>query len=160
MNERGIITNIEERLQELNIQLPNLPANNQPFNAGVILGNTVILSGQTPKVDGSQKYTGIVGTSEVSMEEAQDAAEICTLNLLAALKDIIGDLNKVTRIIKMNGYVASTSDFKEHSKVINAASNLLNDIFGEENKHARVAVGMSSLPGGAPVEIEMIAEFE
>lgn len=151
---------IEERLAELNLQLPPMSANKQPFSPGVILGNTVILSGQTPKVDGSQKYTGIVGTSDVSIEEAQDAARICTLNLLGALKEIIGDLSRVKRIIKMNGYVASASDFTDHSKVINAASDLLNDIFGQENKHARIAVGMSSLPGGAPVEIELMVEFE
>lgn len=151
---------IEERLEELNIHLPVATDNEQPFSAGVIIGNTIILSGQTPKVNGKQKYAGIVGTSEVSIEEAQDAARICTLNLLGALKELIGDLNRVKRVLKMNGYVASTSNFTEHSKVINAASDLLNDIFGQENKHARIAVGMSSLPGGAPVEIELMVEFE
>jgi enamine deaminase RidA (YjgF/YER057c/UK114 family) len=151
---------IEERLKELNIQLPVLAENNLPFSPGVIIGNTVILSGQTPKVNGIQKYTGIVGTSEVSIEEAQDAARICTLNLLAALKGLIGDLNRVKRILKMNGYVAAKSDFTQHTQVINAASDLLNDLFGKENLHARIAVGMSSLPGGAPVEIELMVEFE
>lgn len=151
---------IEERLVELNIQLPEIPDNKQPFSAGVIVGNTVLLSGQTPKVKGNQKYTGIVGTPEVSIEEAQDAARICTLNLLGALKEMIGDLNRVKRVLKLNGYVASASHFTEHAKVINAASDLLNDIFGQENKHARIAIGMSSLPGGAPVEIELMVEFE
>jgi enamine deaminase RidA (YjgF/YER057c/UK114 family) len=151
---------IEERLNELNIQLPVLAENNLPFCPGVIIGNTVLLSGQTPKVNGIQKYTGIVGTSEVSIEEAKDAARICTLNLLAALKGLIGDLNRVKRILKMNGYVAAKSDFTQHTQVINAASDLLNDLFGKENMHARIAVGMSSLPGGAPVEIELMVEFE
>lgn len=120
---------------------------------------TVFLSGQTPRVNGTQKYSGIVG-EDISVEQAKDAARICTLNLLAALKGIIGDLNKVKRIIKMDGYVASTSDFKNHPIVINAASELLHDIFGKENGHARKAVGLASLPGGAPVEIEMIVEIE
>ncbi|CAM3583395.1 RidA family protein [Aeromicrobium ponti] len=154
----GLKKGIEERLEELNIQLPVLVDIKMPFESGVISGNTVFLSGQTPRVNGAQKYTGTVG-ADISIEEAQEAARICTLNLLAALKGIIGDLNKVKRIIKMDGYVAATSDFKEHPAVINAASDLLHDIFGKEKGHARKAVGMASLPGGAPVEIEMIVEI-
>lgn len=155
----GIKKGIEERLEELNIQLPVLVDIKMPFEPGVISGNTVFLSGQTPRVNGVQKYTGTVG-ADISIEEAQEAARICTLNLLAALKGIIEDLNKVKRIIKMDGYVAATSDFKDHPAVINAASDLLHDIFGKENGHARKAVGMASLPGGAPVEIELLVEVE
>ncbi|PAE26572.1 MULTISPECIES: RidA family protein [Bacillaceae] len=155
----GVKKGIEERLEELNIQLPELTDIRMPFEPGVISGKIVYLSGQTPRVNGLQKYTGIVGAG-ISIEEAKDAARICTLNLLAALKGIIGDLNKVKRIIKMDGYVASTSDFKYHPIVINASSELLHDIFGKENGHARKAVGLASLPGGAPVEIEMIVELE
>ncbi|KAF0816693.1 MULTISPECIES: RidA family protein [unclassified Cytobacillus] len=155
----GVKKRIEERLEELNIQLPLLSDIGMPFESGVISGSTVFLSGQTPRVNGTQKYSGIVG-EDISVEQAKDAARICTLNLLAALKGIIGDLNKVKRIIKMDGYVASTSDFKNHPIVINAASELLHDIFGKENGHARKAVGLASLPGGAPVEIEMIVEIE
>ncbi|PWW27039.1 enamine deaminase RidA (YjgF/YER057c/UK114 family) [Cytobacillus oceanisediminis] len=154
----GLKKGIEERLEELNIQLPVQADIKMPFEPGVISGNTIFLSGQTPRVNGAQKYTGTVG-ADISIEEAQEAARICTLNLLAALKGIIGDLNKVKRIIKMDGYVAATSDFKEHPTVINAASDLLHDIFGKEKGHARKAVGMASLPGGAPVEIEMIVEI-
>jgi enamine deaminase RidA (YjgF/YER057c/UK114 family) len=155
----GVKKGIEERLEELNIHLPVLADIRMPFEPGVISGNTVFLSGQTPRVNGAQKYTGIVG-EDITIVEAKDAARICTLNLLAALKGIIGDLNKVKRIIKMDGYVASTSDFKNHPMVINAASDLLHDIFGKANGHARKAVGLASLPGGAPVEIEMIIEIE
>ncbi|MEK4030545.1 RidA family protein [Pseudobacillus sp. FSL P4-0506] len=160
MMNKGVKSNIEKRLQELNIQLPDAPSNPHPFIPGVISGNTVILSGQTPKIDGRQKYVGVVGTSGISMEEAQDGARICVVNLLASLKEILGNLNRVTKVLKVNGYVAADSQFKDHPLVINAASDLLNDIFGEENQHARIAVGMSSLPGGAPVEVEMIVEFE
>ncbi|KKB36629.1 RidA family protein [Bacillus thermotolerans] len=151
-------TDVEERLKALNINLPDVPANPHPFAPGVVSGNTVILSGQTPKVDGRQQYVGIVGES-ISMEEAQEAARTCTLNLLASLKYLVGDLNRVKRVIKVNGYVAATPQFKEHPVVINAVSNMLYDVFGKEHQHARIAVGLASLPGGAPVEVEMTVEI-
>lgn len=151
--------NVEEKLQEHNIKLPKIPDKGFPFALGFIDGDKIILSGQTPTVGGKQKYVGTVG-STVSIEEAQDAAKICTLNLLAVLKMMLGDLDRVIRIIKLNGYVASTKDFTEHPSVIDVASNLLNNLFGEENKHARIAIGVASLPGGAPVEIEMVAQFK
>lgn len=151
---------IEKRLQELNITLPELNDDAMPYALGVVSGKTVILSGQTPRVNGEQKYIGTLGTPSINVEEAQDAARICVINLLGALKGLIGDLEQVERIVKINGYVASTNDFTEHSKVINAASVLLNDIFGVEMKHARVAIGLASLPGGAAVEMEMTAELK
>lgn len=149
---------IEKRLEELRIELPVLTDIKQPFCPGTIVGSLVILSGQTPRVNGKQKYVGTVGTSEITIDEAREAARVCALNLLSALKATVGDLNKVKRIVKMNGYVAATSDFTEHPFIINAASDLLNEIFGSQ--HARIAVGLSSLPGGAPVELELIAELE
>lgn len=151
---------IEEKLEKLNIPLPEWNDEAIPYALGVVTGHTVVLSGQTPKVDGEQKYIGTLGTPAVSIEEAQDAARICVINLVGALKALVGDLEQVKRIVKLNGYVASTDDFTEHSKVINAASELLNELFGEEQKHARVAIGLASLPGGAPVEIEMTAELK
>ncbi len=151
---------IEARLQELNITLPELNDDAMSYALGVVSEKTVILSGQTPRVNGEQRYTGILGTPSINIEEAQDAARICIINLLGALKVLVGDLNQVERIVKINGYVASTSSFTEHSIVINAASMLLNDIFGEVRKHARVAIGLASLPGGAPVEIEMTVELK
>lgn len=150
---------IEQKLNELNITLPELPNKEYPFAPGVICGNMVMLSGQTPTVDGKLKYTGIVGAS-VTVEEARDAAVICTLNLLAALKALVGDLNRVQRVLKVNGYVASAPDFTGQPLVINAASDLLNSIFGSDNKHARVAIGAAALPGGAPVEVEMTVELK
>ncbi|GIN93993.1 hypothetical protein J6TS1_26740 [Siminovitchia terrae] len=151
---------IEERLQELNITLPELNDDAMPYALGVVSGRTVILSGQTPRVNGEQRYIGTLGTPSINIEEAQDAAKICIINLLGALKKLVGDLDQVERIVKINGYVATTNDFTEHKKVINAASVLLNDIFGEVRKHARIAIGLASLPGGAPVEIEMTVELK
>jgi len=151
--------NIEMKLREKNINLPKLPKAEYPFAPGVVCGNIVYLSGQVPAINGKIEKTGIVGDN-VNVEEAEEAAVICTLNLLSTLKDMIGDLNKVKRIINVKGYVASKNDFIDQPKVINAASNLLNEIFGTENKHARVAIGVAVLPLGAPVEIEMIVELE
>ncbi|WP_052712184.1 RidA family protein [Domibacillus indicus] len=149
---------IEKRLAEMNIELPTVTDKGKPFGMGALSGNTVYLSGQTPTVNGEMKYIGTVG-STISTLEAQEAAKICTINLLAALKSLLGDLNRVKRIVKINGYVAAEKDFTEHPLVINAASDLLNDIFGQDAKHARAALGVSSLPGGCPVEIEAVAEF-
>jgi enamine deaminase RidA (YjgF/YER057c/UK114 family) len=149
---------VYEKLKELSREIPPRSNKEYPFASGVIVGNVVHLSGQTPTVNGEIKVKGIVG-STVTVEQAQEAAEVCILNLLSALEGLIEDLNKVKRIIKMNGYVASERDFTEQPRVINAASNLLNDIFGTEEKHARVALGCASLPNGAPVEIELIAEI-
>ncbi|NEU32410.1 RidA family protein [bacterium LRH843] len=150
---------IEKRLEELNIVLPDLPNNELPFELGVVSGNKVYLSGQVPMVNGEIKYIGTAG-STVSIEEAQEAAKICVLNLLSSLKEVVKDLNKVTRVVKVNGYVASEKEFTQQPTVINAASNLLNDIFGKGNGHARAAIGVASLPGGASVEIEMIVEMK
>jgi len=150
--------NIEQKITELNIELPKLGNKDLPFASAVIVDNLVYLSGQTPMVEGEVRYKGTVGAT-VTTEEAQEAAEICCLNLLAALKNKIGDLNKVKRVIKVAGYVASETNYMDQPKVINSASNLINKIFGEENKHARVAIGVAALPGGAAVEIEMIVEI-
>jgi enamine deaminase RidA (YjgF/YER057c/UK114 family) len=149
--------NVREKLAELGIALPVLPEKELPFAAGVLSDSLVFLSGQTPTVNGVPEYVGTVG-STVSIEEARRAAEVCTLNLLAALEKLIGDLNKVKRVVKLNGYVACGQDFRDQPLVINAASELLNKIFGE--KHARAAIGVSALPGGVCVEIEMIVELE
>lgn len=150
---------LNEKLAELNIELPVLPAKEYPFAAGVVSDRLVFLSGQTPTVDGVAQYKGIVG-SNISVDDARKAAEVCTLNLLAALKNLIGDLNRVKKVVKLNGYVASDPSFTDQPLVINAASDLLNSIFGPELKHARAAVGVAALPGGVSVEIEMVVELE
>lgn len=153
------MSKLEQKLAELQLKLPELPAKEYPFAAGVVVDKLVFMSGQTPTVNGSPAYQGIVG-STVSVEDAQQAAVICTLNLLAALKRMIGDLDQVHRIVKLNGYVACTPDFGAQPQVINAASNLLNELFGSDMKHARAAVGVAALPNNVPVEIEMVVELK
>ncbi|QQK78863.1 RidA family protein [Salicibibacter cibi] len=150
----------EQKLKDLDINLPKIAENNDlPFSTkGVIVDKLVYLSGQTTMIDGEMKITGTVG-SAVTVEIAQEAAEVCTLNLISALKDLIGDLNKVKRIVKLTGYVASDKDFDQQAKVINGASNLLNSVFGGETPHARAAIGVAALPGGTSVEAEMIVEL-
>ncbi|MCM3712987.1 RidA family protein [Alkalihalobacillus oceani] len=150
--------NFEQRLADLNIELPVVLDKHLPFSSGVIVDNLVYLSGQTCLMEGGMKYTGVVGSS-VTIQQAEEAAEICILNLLGALKEMIGDLNKVKKVVKVNGYVASEKTFTDQPQVINAATNLLNKIFGEDNQHARAAIGVASLPMGTPVEIEMIVEL-
>ncbi|MET3507347.1 RidA family protein [Halalkalibacter oceani] len=149
----------EKRLVDLKIELPEISDDHLPFASGVKVDNLVFLSGQTCLIGGEMKYTGVVGSS-VTLQEAEEAAEICILNLLGALKGMIGDLNRVNKVIKVNGYVASEKTFTDQPQVINAATNLLNEIFGEENRHARAAVGVASLPMGTPVEIELIVELK
>lgn len=149
---------IEQKLSELRISLPTLSENKNPFDLGVMSGNNVYLSGQVPMIDGKIEHKGTVG-STVTVEEAQEAAVMCTLNLLSALKTLIGDLNKVKKIVKINGYIASEKDFHQQPQVMNAASSLLNDIFGRDNSHARSAIGVAALPLGVSVEVEMIVEI-
>lgn len=151
---------IETRLQELGIQLPPPPqpaANYVPYiQAGVIL----LFSGQICMKDGEIKFKGKVGT-DLAIEEGQKAAELCALNLLACLKDACGgDLNKVFRCIRLGGYVNCREDFKDHAQVMNGASNLLISIFGEKGRHARSAIGVSSLPLDSAVEIDAIFELK
>lgn len=151
--------NVYDKLRENGIELPVLPAKEYPFAPGVVTEPYVFLSGQTPTVDGIPRYIGTVG-STIDIEEAQKAAELCVLNLLAALQTLIGDLDRVKRVVKLNGYVACGPEFRDQPMVINGATNLLNRIFGMDNKHARAAVGVAALPGGVSVEVEMIVELE
>ena len=152
-------TSVEQRLLDFNITLPE-PADitHLPFASGIIVDNLVYLSGQTAHVEGKLKYSGTVG-SAVTVNQAQEAAEACILNLIATLKKMTGDLNKVKRIVKLNGYVASEKDFTDQPAVINAASVLLNKVFGVSNQHARAAIGVAALPGGTPVEIDLVVEL-
>lgn len=149
---------VEERLAELGIELDDEPtppvANYVP---AVRTGNLIFLSGHGPdKPDGSQ-VIGKVG-EDISLEEGQQAARLTGISLLTSLKAEIEDLNKVKRVVKVFGMVNATNDFTEHPQVINGFSDLMVDVFGEKGKHARAAVGMGSLPGNIPVEIDMIVE--
>lgn len=149
---------VEQKLKELGLELPNNPAN----PASLILsyrrtGNIVYLSGHGPSRGGKVQYVGKLGR-EVTTEQGRAAAQLTMLNLLESLKNCIGDLDKVTQVVKLLGLVNSTEDFTEQPAVINGATQLLIDLYGEAGKHARSAVGMAQLPGGMAVEIEMIVE--
>ena len=149
---------IEEKLKSLNIVLPTPPKPAGAYIPVVISDQTVYVSGQIPIEDGKVAYTGKVPI-EQSLEQAQAAARVCTINALAQLKAELGTLDRISKIIKVSGFVNSNPDFTDQPKVINAASNLLYDVFGEKGKHSRIAVGVASLPLGATVEIDMIVEI-
>lgn len=129
------------------------------FEDGVKTGDLIFVSGNAAKVDGILKYKGIVGDT-VSLEQAQEAAKIAFLNCLATVHNMTGNLQEIKRIVNIKGFVASTADYIEHPEVMNAVSSLVNDVFGEAGKHSRVTVGVTSLPGGTPVEVEMIVEVQ
>lgn len=149
---------IETRLKQLGLTLPVAAtpvANYIPF---VKTGNLVFVAGQIPLLNGAVHYHGIVGL-DVTLDEAVNAARLCALNLLAQVKTACdGDLDRITRVVKLTGFVAANAHFTDHPKVINGASDLMVEVFGEAGRHARVAVGAPSLPRGAPVEVDAIFE--
>lgn len=149
---------IDARLKELGITLP-IPAvpvaSYVPF---VRSGNLVIVSGQITLADGKPQYIGKLG-ADLSVEDGQKAAKLCAINLIAQFRAACdGDLDRVTRIVRLGGFVNSTPDFTDHPKVINGASDVMKEVFGEAGQHARAAVGCSSLPLGVSVEVEGMIE--
>lgn len=146
------------RLESLGYQLPEVPAPVAAYVNCVRSGNLLFLSGGLP-IDGDRKVIGKV-PSAVSIEEAQEGARIIVLNRLAVVKQEIGSLDKVTRIVALNGFVNSEPDFFGHPQVVNGASELLIEIFGERGKHSRTALGAAALPLNVAVEINMIIEVE
>lgn len=151
---------IHDRLQELQITLPEAPKPVAAYVPAVKTGNLIYVSGQIPFRDGKLIATGPV-PSQTSLHEAQEAAKQCVLNVLAILADTLnGDLDRIRRIVKLGVFVFSDSDFTDQPEVANGASELLQDIFGEAGRHARAAVGSVALPLGASVEVEMIVEVE
>ena len=149
---------IEDRLKELGLQLPTLTKPVAAYVPAIVTGNLVFTAGQLPFVDGKLEATGKVG-AEVTAEDAAKLARTCVLNALAAASSVIGSLDRVTRIVKVVGFVASTPDFTGQPAVVNGASELLGEVFGEPGQHARSAVGVAVLPLDAPVEVELILEF-
>jgi enamine deaminase RidA (YjgF/YER057c/UK114 family) len=144
---------IEARLRELGIELPPAAAvaNYVPFG---VVGNLVVISGQLPLRDGALVATGKVG-AEVSLEQGREAARACFLNLVAQLKVACGgDLDRVRRVLRLGGFIAAPPDFADHARVMNGASNLAVEVFGEAGRHARSTIGVPSLPGNAAVEVE------
>lgn len=150
---------IEARLAELGLSLPPVAPPVAAYVPAVSSGNHVYTSGQLPFVDGKLTASGKVGAS-VSAEDAKDLAATCAINAIAAVKSVIGDLDRVTRIVKVVGFVASDPAFTGQPGVINGASELLGQVFGDAGIHARSAVGVSVLPLDSPVEVELIAEFQ
>ena len=145
-----------DRLTELGIELPAVPAPAGAYVPAVRTGNLVYTAGQVPFVGGTIAATGKVG-QEISPEEAKGHARTCALNALAAVHDLVG-LDAITRVVKVVGFVASAEGFTGQPAVINGASELLGEIFGEAGRHARSAVGVAELPLGVPVEVELIVE--
>ena len=152
-------SDINDNIKELGIELPQLPKPVFSYVPGVITGKLIYVSGQTPTKDGELVCKGKVG-GELKVEEGYEAAKLAAVNCVAELKLVLGDLNRVVRIVNLSGYVASAEGFVQQPAVVNGASDLIVKIWGEQGKHSRKAIGVSELPGGAPVEIELIAEIK
>ena len=150
---------VEKRLQEMGIALPEMSAPKALYVPVVQTGKLCFVSGQIPMLDGKVLYTGKVGGSR-TLEEGQEAAKVCAINILAALRAHLGDLDKIVRIVKLQAFVSSTTDFMQQHIVVNVASQLLYDALGEKGHHARTAVGTNQLPMDVTVEIEAIVEVE
>ncbi|MEX2191823.1 MAG: RidA family protein [Nitrosarchaeum sp.] len=147
---------IEEKIKSIGIKLPNPPSPAGSYIPVVKSGNLLYVSGQIPMEDGKVVFTGKV--SDANIETAQKSARICAINILAQLKKELGDLEKISRIVRLSGFVNSDPEFTQQPKVINAASDLFYEIFGECGKHSRIAVGVSSLPLNSMTEIDAIVE--
>lgn len=148
---------IEARLKELGISLPPVAAPAANYVPFIVTGNLVYVSGQLPFEGGQLRHKGIVG-ADVSVEDGHAAARLCALNLIAQVKAAIGDLDMLSRVVKLNVFVASAPDFTEQPKVANGASDLMVEVFGEPGRHARAAVGVAALPLGVAVEIDGVFE--
>ena len=150
--------NIENKIKELGLQLPEPPKPLAAYIPAKQVGNLVFTAGQLPMVNGEIILKGLLG-QDVEIDSAYNAAKICTLNALSAIKGVIGDLDKIKQVVRVVGYVASVPTFTQQPAVVNGASELLLEIFGENGKHARSAVGMAVLPLNAAVEIELTVEI-
>jgi len=148
---------IDEKLQSLGISLPTPPAPAGSYIPVVISGNTAFVSGQIPLVDGKVVYKGKV--TDENMDDAKKSAKICAVNILAQLKRELGSLDKISKIVKVSGFVNSSPEFTKHPLVINEASDLLFELFGKKGQHARVAMGVASLPLGSMTEIDAVVEI-
>jgi len=149
----------EKRIKELGITFPEVPKPVAAYIPAKKVGNLVFCSGQGPIKEGRPIYIGKVG-SERTVEEGYKAARICALNCLAAVKALVGSLDKVEEIVQVRGFVSSAPNFGKQPEVINGASELLEQIFGEKGKHARCALGTSNLPRNITVELEMIVKVK
>jgi enamine deaminase RidA (YjgF/YER057c/UK114 family) len=151
---------IDQRLTELKIELPNAAAPMANYVPAVRTGNLLFVSGQVCQWNGERRFTGKLG-AEISLEEGKQAARLCALHLLAQTKRFLeGDLDRVVRVVRMGGFVNAVPSFTEQPQVVNGASDLMVEVFGDAGRHARAAVGVGSLPGGAAVEVDAIFEIK
>ena len=148
---------IEEKLKTLEITLPTPPTPAGSYVPAIKTGNLLFISGQIPMEDGKVIFTGKV--TDENIETAKKSAKMCAINLLAQMKRELGSLDKVTKIVRISGFVNSDPEFYQHPKIINAASDLFFEIFGDKGKHSRIAVGVACLPLNAMTEIDAIVEF-
>ena len=150
---------IDARLAELGIEIPEAVAPVANYVGHVVSGNLVFVSGQVPIAGGQAQYVGKLG-AEVSLEDGQAAARLCAVNIIAQLKAACGgDLDRVVRVVKLGGFVNSTPEFTDQPKVVNGASDLMVEVFGDKGRHSRAAVSAGSLPLGVAVEVEAGAEI-
>jgi enamine deaminase RidA (YjgF/YER057c/UK114 family) len=153
------MTTVESRLAALGLTLPEPPKPVANYVGWVVTGNLVFIAGQVAMKDGAVLTPGIVGR-DLDKETAQRAARQCAVNVIAQLRVACGgDLNRVRRVVKLNGFVACTHDFTEHPYVVNGASDLMVEVFGEAGKHARAALGVAALPLNACVEVDAVVEI-
>ena len=150
---------IEQRLSELGIELPEAASPSFNYVPVTLCNGVAYVAGQLPKVDGEVRVRGKVGGA-VSLETARGEARICILQGLACLKQALGSLERIERVLKITGFVASAPGFNDQPKVLDAASDLLGEILGEAGRHARSAVGVAELPRDAAVEIEMFVSYQ
>jgi enamine deaminase RidA (YjgF/YER057c/UK114 family) len=149
---------IDAHIKSLGMNLPAASAPVANYVPTVRSGNLIFVSGQLPMWDGQLKYPGLVG-QEVSVDDAYQAARLCGLNLIAQVKAALeGDLDRVKRVVKLTGFVAAGAQFTDQPKVMNGASDLMVEVFGDTGRHSRAAVGAPSLPRGASVEVEAVFE--
>lgn len=153
------MSKVEEKLVSVGVVVPDVPLPLAAYVPGLISGNMVYTSGQLPMVNGQLAFKGRLGEN-ASVEDGYAAAKQCACNCLGVVKALIGDLDRVKRVVKVVGFVNSTADFEAQPKVINGASELLQATFGEAGAHARSAVGVAALPLGAMCEVEIIVEFD
>ncbi len=149
---------IVEKIRELGLELPAAPPAVASYQPWVRTGNLVFTSGQLPWRDGEIAYAGKLGT-EISEADGYQAARLCALNALAQIKAAAGDLENVVQIVRIEGYIHAAPDFRRHPQVLNGASDLVNEIFGERGQHARLALGINEMPLNAAVQLAMTAEI-
>lgn len=150
---------VENRLRSLGIELRPLEKPVANYLHAKIFGNLIYVSGCAPIKDGKSLYLGKLG-KDLTVEEGYQAAREAAINLISVLKFELGDLDRVTSIVKILGFVASADDFYSQPAVINGASDLMVEVFGDAGRHARAAIGTNAIPGNLPVEIELIAQFQ